>query len=378
MTPWTAPRPSATSATRAGSRSRLRVHAALLARQEGGGGRVRHGRHARLEDACGDRVPVGRLAHLGHGGGQLALVAAARAALERRVREAVGLQVAEQHALVGVELDGLEPRAQHRPCVARPEVAALRLVLGHDPLDHPHHRGRVGWRVVVVAAERPHGEGHRRVRPLGRRALVAEGADAARADVREELLRRRRLRRLGPGAPDVHPRVVVRAADPDPAMGVDVDGGRQVELAGTGAVADLPDREQLGEPAPVARGQRRLDGVERVSERARDLVLVQVGGHRLDVAGVGLQPLVVAGRDAEAEHVHGLRLAAEARGQLLGDEHVGPVGDLEDAGDRVVVGDRHEVHAAALGQGMDLLGRCGALGQPQLALDPQLRHLGGR
>ena len=125
----------------------------------------------------------------------------------------------------------------------------------------------------------------------------------------------------------------------------------------------------------MARGQRRLDGVERVGERARDLVLVQVGGDGLDVAGVRLQPLVVVGRDAEAEHVHGLRLAAEARGQLLGDEHVGPVGDLERAGDRVVVGDRHEVHAAALGQRIDLLGRRGALGQPQRALDAELGDL---
>ena len=130
--------------------------------------------------------------------------------------------------------------------------------------------------------------------------------------------------------------------------------------------------------SPVARGQRRLDRVEGVSQRARDLVLVQVGGRRLDVARVGLQPLVVAGRDAEAEHMHGLGLAAEARGELLGDEHVRLTGDLEHAGDRVVVGDGHEVHAAALGQGMDLLGRCGALGQPQLALDPELGDLGGR
>ena len=157
------------------------------------------------------------------------------------------------------------------------------------------HRGRVGRRaVVVIAPERADGERHRRVRPLGGRALVAEGADAAGADVGEELLRRGGARGLGPRAADVDARVVVGAADPDAAVGVDVDRRRQVQLARAGAVADLPDREQLGEPAPVARGQRRLDGVERVRERARDLVLVQVGGDGLDVAGVRLEPLVVA------------------------------------------------------------------------------------
>ena len=43
----------------------------------------------------------------------------------------------------------------------------------------------------------------------------------------------------------------------------------------------------------MARRQRRLDGVERVRERARDLALVQVLGDGLDVAGERLQALVV-------------------------------------------------------------------------------------
>ena len=50
---------------------------------------------------------------------------------------------------------------------------------------------------------------------------------------------------------------------------------------------------------------------------------MQVLGDRLDVVGVGLQPLVVVGRDAVAEDVDGLRLAPEPGGQLLGDEDVG-------------------------------------------------------
>ena len=108
-------------------------------------------------------------------------------------------------------------------------------------------------------------------------------------------------------------------------------------------------------------------------------MLVQVLGHPLDVVGVRLQPLVVVGGDAVAEDVHSLGLALEPRRQLLGDEDVGAVGDLLDAGDRVVVGDRHEVHLATLGQLVDLFGRRGALGQSERALDPELRELrGGR
>ena len=96
-------------------------------------------------------------------------------------------------------------------------------------------------------------------------------------------------------------------------------------------------------------------------QRAGDPVLVQVGGAGLDVAGVGLKPVVVGGGDPVTEDVHRLRLAGEPGGQLLGDEDVGAVGDLEAAGDRVVVGDRHEVHAAPLREVVDLLRRRRAL-----------------
>ncbi len=68
--------------------------------------------------------------------------------------------------------------------------------------------------------------------------------------------------------------------------------------------------KQLRETTTVARGQRRLDRVERVGERAGDLVLVQLVGDGLDVAGVRLQPLVVVRGDAVAEDVNRLRLAS--------------------------------------------------------------------
>ena len=60
-------------------------------------------------------------------------------------------------------------------------------------------------------------------------------------------------RGLGEGAADVDAGVVVGAADAGAAVGLDVDRGGEVELAGAGAVADLPDREELGQAAAVAR-----------------------------------------------------------------------------------------------------------------------------
>ena len=82
---------------------------------------------------------------------------------------------------------------------------------------------------------------------------------------------------------------------------------------------------------------------------------MQIFGAGLDAVAVGLKPFVVLRGDPVTEDVDGLRLALEADRQLLGDEHVGQMRDRQRPVDRVVVGDRHEVHAPALGELVDLL-----------------------
>ncbi len=216
------------------------------------------------------------------------------------------------------------------------------------------------------------------MRPLLGAALIAVGLDPPGSQVGEELLGGRGAGSARPGSPDVDAGVVVGAPDSGSAARVDVDGGRHVELAGPGAVAGLPGIEETGEQAAVPRLQRGGDGVEGMGERAGDLVPVQVLRAFLDVPRVGLQPLVVGGGDAEAEHVDGLGLAAEGGGQLLRDEGIRSVRDLQRALDRVVVGDRHEVHPPPLGELVDLGRWRGALGQPGAPLDPELRELRGR
>src|SRR5919198_3970487 len=155
------------------------------------------------------------------------------------------------------------------------------------------------------------------------------------------------------------------------AEGLDVDRRRHVELRCTRAVAGLPYREELGQARPVARAKRRGDGEERVSESASDLALVQVRSALLDVGGVLLQELVILGFDSVAEDVDGLRLSPEPCGQLLRDEHTRPFRDLKATGDRVVVGDRHEIHPAALGQLVHLLRWRGALRKSEAPLYAQ-------
>jgi hypothetical protein len=216
------------------------VQLVLLAAEEGGGGRVGDGRDAGLEQVEQRRGPVGALAARGarddpaHGRLQLALVAAARAAQEVGVREAVGLHAREQPRVVELELHRRQPGPQHGTRVLGPDVAAERaaadVALGHHALDHRDDGSRVGRRVAVAVAERAHRDRHRRVRPLGGRALVAAGGHPPGAHVGQELFRRRRRGPLGPGAADVDPRVVVGAGDAGAPVRVDVDRGRRVQL----------------------------------------------------------------------------------------------------------------------------------------------------
>jgi hypothetical protein len=197
--------------------------------------------------------------------------------------------------------------------------------------------------------------------------------------VAQKLFRRGGGRRLGEGAADIHAGMVVGAADADTAMRLDVEDSGHVQLGRPRPVARLPGAEQLREPAAVALAEGRPDVVEGVRQRAGDPVLVKVGGAGLEVAGVGLQPLMVSEIDPVTEDVHRLGLAGEAGGQLLGDEAIRAIGKREAAVDRVVVGDRHEVHAASLGEVVDLLRRGRALRQSERALHPEARELrGGR
>ena len=111
----------------------------------------------------------------------------------------------------------------------------------------------------------------------------------------------------------------------------------------------------------MRRRERRLDRVEGMCQGAGDLVGVQVLRAGLEVVVPLLETGVIVWVQPEAEHVDRLWLSAEPGGELLGDEDVVAIGDLQATVDRVVVGDRHEVHAPPLGELIDLFRRSGAL-----------------
>ena len=246
---------------------------------------------------------------------------AAGAPVEVGVREALRLQVARSAR-------GRAPRC-------RPSAARTRAACGRRRgrcRRRPCPRGRRPRRSPAAPSSAPR-PGRARPHPRSvaarARARVASAIAAcahlaalpcsppgstspAVADVAQKLFRRGGGRGLGEGAADVHAGVIVGAADAGASVGLDVDHRGHVQLRGARPVADLPDREELRQAAPVAPGQRRADVVERVRQRAGDLVLVKVCGAGLDVAGVCLQPLVVSGSDPVTEDVYRLGLAGES------------------------------------------------------------------
>ena len=272
--------PSATSATRGRSPSR-RGELGLLAAEERRRGRVGDGRRRRPRRPRRRRRPSRRRSPRAAASStarrrrQRALVAAARAAVEAGVAKPSRLHQREQLAVGQVEVDRGKPRAQQGAGVVGAEVGAdrpgARVALGHHALGHPQDARGVRAARRAAAAEGAHGDRHRGVRPLGRRALVAArlarparrwarnscGVAARASRSRCGRCRRRRGRRSR--------RCRCRRASR-------CRSSREVELGRAGAVADLPDAEQLGEAAPVAGGQRRGDLVEGVRERAGDPV----------------------------------------------------------------------------------------------------------
>jgi hypothetical protein len=112
-----------------------------------------------------------------------------------------------------------------------------------QPVGDLEHRHRVQRGDLAISPECAHGQRHRRVCPLLGAALLARRVDAPGSNVLEELLRACRRRRLGEGAADVDPGVIVAATDRGAAVCLDVNARRQVELRRPRAVAGFPDGE---------------------------------------------------------------------------------------------------------------------------------------
>ena len=88
--------------------------------------------------------------------------------------------------------------------------------------------------------------------------------------------------------------------------------------------------------------------VDRMGHRVRDLVLLDVLGHIVNVPGAGLKRFVDRRVDPVDQHVKLAMILGKPAAQLFADNDVGSIGDLKRPLDRVVIGERDEIHLPLL------------------------------
>ena len=160
---------------------------------------------------------------------------------------------------------------------------------------------------------------------------------------REELLLRAGARDGRERAGHVGEGVGVAAADRRHARLAAHDPGPLVVALGHRPVQGLDEGKPAEGQAQVGELPRAGERGEEVVDRGRQALLGQEREERLEVAPPGLEGLVLPLVEAEDVDVE-LPPAVEEDRHLLAHEGVGQVGEREGPLDRVVVGERHEVH----------------------------------
>ena len=94
----------------------------------------------------------------------------------------------------------------------------------------------------------------------------------------------------------------------------------------------------------------------------RDALAAEELDEVIDVRAGGLDPVVLIDREVPGEHVDHRAVLGKAGRDLLGQEEVRVMQEGQPARDRVVIGQRDEVHAAGLAQPVLLLRLGVALG----------------
>ena len=113
-----------------------------------------------------------------------------------------------------------------------------------------------------------------------------------------------------------------------------------------------------------------IDAVERMRDGVREVFRGEIFLQLEDVLAPRLQFPVLPRIDAPHEHVDFATGVGKARAHLLAEERARAAGDLEAAVDRVVVGDRDEVHAPRVQRVVERGRRGVAVGQTHAAEEP--------
>jgi hypothetical protein len=115
---------------------------------------------------------------------------------------------------------------------------------------------------------------------------------------------------------------------------------------------------------------------KRMGDGMNDVLPVEISRQLVDVAAQFLEFLVMRFIDPIGKNVDFALILREKGGDFLADESIGQVGDLESAGDLVVIGDCDEVHASLFGAIINLLRRRVAFSAIQDAQKPVVSEVG--
>ena len=254
-----------------------------------------------------------------------------------------------------------------------------RLARADERLEQDRRRARRPLALgdlVGVVAERDAVE---RVREFERRARLAGRSARALAQAGQQVIDGLDGRReLGVGEADVQQAVVVAAGGArlvprlGPARPQIVNGREALDfprrqpiehrlerlavVLHVRAVQALEALEKQQQPLKVPPLELVVLAVDRVGDAVGDPPRLDVGGNVVDVARERLQLGVLLAVDAVDEQVELAVVLGEPAGEFFADEHVRPIGDRQHALDRVVIGDRDEVHAAQARLLGDVLG----------------------
>ncbi len=126
----------------------------------------------------------------------------------------------------------------------------------------------------------------------------------------------------------------------------------------------------------MVEGQAIVDAEERVRHDMHDALAAGVGAELVEIALQSLQLAMLRLRDSQDKDVQIAAVLRKGHGLLAREERSGQVSDVQRAGDRIVVGDGDEVHAARLRQAIDLQGLGEALRSADAVEVPLARAVG--
>ena len=120
------------------------------------------------------------------------------------------------------------------------------------------------------------------------------------------------------------------------------------------AVDALEEPEEDQDLLDVIEGQAVVDAKQRMRHDMHDALAAGEGAKVVEIALQALQLAMLRLGDAEDQDVEVAAVLGKGDGLFAGEKGPWQVRDVERAGDRVVIGDGHEVHAADLRQAIDL------------------------